>query len=133
MKPDRTQSLFSTQYLRYEKVVNLKTGEDFCFKVHQSPRLPRVVLTPNLQHGRQDTSNPQARKSADHQSEESVKYRETRRSLLEETRRKHPEESQRGKYRETCRDDVDYRIQGLPHSTVRKEDSNRKEIVKRRI
>ena len=114
----------------YAKVENMKTGEDSHCKVHQSPRLPRVVLTPNLQHGRQDPFNPEARKSADHQSEQSAKYRETRRSHLEDTRRKHLEESQRGKYKETCRGNVDYRIQGIPHSTVQKEDSNRKEIVK---
>ena len=52
---------------------------------------------------------------------------------LEDTRHKHPEESQRGEYRETCRGNVDFRTQGIPHSTVQKEDSNRKEIVKRLI
>ena len=46
-----------------EKVVYMKTGEDFYCKVHQSPKLPRVVLTPNLQYGRQDPLNPEARKS----------------------------------------------------------------------
>ena len=81
-----------------EKGVYMKVGEDFFREVHESQRLPRVVLTPNLQHGRQDPSNFEARKSTDHQSEKSVKYRETCRSLLEETRRKHLEESQRGKY-----------------------------------
>ena len=102
----------------------MKTGEDLYCKVHQCPRLPRVVLTPKLQL--------EARKSTDHQSEQSVKYRETCRSHFEDTRRKHLEESQRGKYREPYRGNVDYRIQGTPHSTVQKEeDSNRKEIVKR--
>ena len=79
----------------------MKTGEGLYCKVHQSPRLPRVVLTPNLQHGRPDPPNPEVRKSTDHQSEQSMQYRETCRSLLEDTRRKHPEESQRGKYRKT--------------------------------
>ena len=116
-----------------EKAVYTKTGKGLYGKVHPSPRLPRVGLTPTLQHGRQDRPNPEARKSADHQSEQSVQYRETRPSLLEDTRRKHPEESQRGKYKETCRDNVDYRIPGILHSTVQKEDSNRKEIVKRLI
>ena len=111
----------------------MKTGEDLYCKVHQSLRLPRVVLTPNMQYGRRDPPNPEARKSTDHQSEQSVKYRETCRSLLEDTRRKHAEESQRSKYRETCRGNADYRIQGFPHSTVQKEDSNRKETVKRLI
>ena len=57
------------------------------------------------------------RENPPHQSEQSVKYRETRRSLLEDTRR----------------GNVDYRTQGIPHLTVQKEDSNRKEIVKRLI
>ena len=111
----------------------MKTGEDLYCKVHQSPRLPRVVLTPNLQYGRQDPPNPEARKSADHHREQSVKYRETCRSLLADTRRKHPRESQRCKYRETCRGNVDYRILVIPHPTVQKEDSKSKETVKRLI
>ena len=65
--------------------------------------------------------------------EQSVQYRETCRSLLEETRRKHPGESHRWKYRETCGGNVDYRIPGVPDSTIQKEDSNRKETVKRPI
>ena len=68
-----------------EKVVYMKTGDDWNCKVHQSPRWPRVVLARNSQKGRQDPPDPQA-----HQSEQSVKYRETCRSLLEDTRRKHP-------------------------------------------
>ena len=61
----------------------------------------------NLQHWRQDPSNP--RKSAYHQSEQSAKYEEI------------------------CRGNVDCRIQGVPHSTVQKADSSRREIVKRLI
>ena len=53
--------------------------------------------------------------------------------FLEDTRLKHPGESQRWKYRETCRGNVDYRNPGIPYSTVQKEDSNRKETVKRLI
>ena len=49
------------------------------------------------------------------------------------TSQTHLEESQRGKHRETCRGNVDYRIPGIPHSTVQKEDPNCKEIVKRLI
>ena len=111
----------------------MKTGEDLYCKVHQSPRLPRVVLAPNSKYGRQDLSTPEARKSTDHQSEQSVKCRETCRLLLEDTSRKHPGESQRCKCRETCRGNVDYKIPGIPHSTVQKEDSNRKDTVKRLI
>ena len=62
-----------------------------------------------MQHGRQDPPNPEAGKSTDHQIEQSAKYRET------------------------CRGNVDCRIPGLPHSDVQKEDSNRKDIVKRLI
>ena len=62
-------ALFNTLLaIRIETVVYMKTGEDLYCKVFQSPRLPRVVLTPNLQHGRQDLSSPEARKTADHQS-----------------------------------------------------------------
>ena len=75
-----------------ENEVYMKTGEDLYCKEYQSPRLPRAVLTLNLQHGRQDLSHPEARKSADPQSEQSVKYEETRRSHLEDTRRKYLEE-----------------------------------------
>ena len=91
------------------------------------------ALTPNLQRGRQDPSNPEARKSLDHQSEQSAKYEETRRSHLEDMRHKHLEENRRANYKETCRGILDCRTQGFPHSTVQKEDSNRKEIVKRLI
>ena len=111
----------------------MKTGEDLYCKVHQSPRSPRVELAPNLQHGRQDPSNLEASKSADHQSEQSAKYEETRHSHLEDSRHKHLEENHRAKHNKTCRGNVDYRIQGIPHSTVQKEDSHRKEIVKRLI
>ena len=92
----------------------MKIGEDVHCKLHQSPRSLRVVLTPNLQHGRQDPPNPEARKSTDHHSEPSVKYIETCRSRLR-ARREHLEENQRGKYKETCRGNVDCRIQGSPH------------------
>ena len=124
-------ALFNTQPAScIERVVFMTSGEELYCIVHQSPRLPRVVLTPNSQCGRQDPPDPEARKSTDHQS---VKYRKTRRSLVEDTRRKHPAESQRWKCRKTCRGNVDYRIPGTPHSTVQKEDSNRKETVKRLI
>ena len=92
-----------------EKVAHMKIGEELYCKVHQSPRLPRAALTPNLHHGCQDLSNPEARTSADHQSERSAKHEETRRG------------------------NVDYRIQRIPHSTVRGGDSNRKEIVEKLI
>ena len=100
----------------------MKTGEGLYSKVYQTPRLPRAALTPNLPHGRQDISNPEAKTSVDHQSKRS-----------EETRRTHLEETRRAKYEETRSGNVDYRIQGIPHSAVHKEDSNRKEIAQRLI
>ena len=117
-----------------EKVLYMKTGEDLYWKVHQSPRLPRVVLMPNLQHGRQVPSDPEAGKSTDHQRERNVKYKKTRRSPSEDTRRKHLERKvYLVKYTESWRRNVDCRIQGIPHSTVQKEDPNRKEIAERPI
>ena len=125
-------TLFNTQpAICIEKVVHMKTREELYCKVDHSPRLPRVVLTPNSQSGRQDPPNPDARKSTDHQSEQRL-YRETCRSLLEDTRCEHPRESPRCLCWETCRN-ADHRIPGIPHSTVQKEDTNRKETVKRLI
>ena len=92
--------------------------EELYSKVFQSPTLPRTtVLTPNLHHGRQDLSDPQASTSANHQSKRSEVYEETRSAKLEETRT----------------GDVDFRIQGLPHSTVQKEADDRREMVKKLI
>ena len=118
IKLDHMQSFFShTQLTIYiEKVVCMKTGEELYCRVPQSPRLPRVVLTPNLQHGRR------------HQSEERL-YRETCHSLLEDTRREHPGESRRYQYRDTCCGNIDCRIPGIPHSTIQQVDTNRKETV----
>ena len=99
-------------------MVYMKTGEELYSKVFESPRLPRTtVLTPNLHHGRQDLSERKARTSADHQSKRIEGYEETRRAKFEETRsgKKH------------------FRIQGLPHSTVQKEDYDRREMVKKLI
>ena len=103
-------ALFNTlPVICIEKVVYMKTGEElYCCTVYQSPRLPRVVLTLHSQHERQDPPNPDERKSTDHQSEKRL-------------------------YRETCRGNIDYRIPGVPHSTVQQEDTNRKETVKRLI
>ena len=51
-------ALFNALPAIIEKVVYMKTGEALYCKVFQSPRLSRVVLTPNSQHGRQDPPNP---------------------------------------------------------------------------
>ena len=92
----------------------------------------RIRLTLDSKYGRQGLCNPDARKSADHHSEQSV-CRETCRSPLEDTRRKHLGESQRWKCMETCRGNVDHRIPDFPHSTFQKEGTNRTETVKRLI
>ena len=44
-------------------------------KVYQSPRIPRVTLTPNPEHSRKDPPNPDARESDNHESEKR-KHRE---------------------------------------------------------
>ena len=73
--------------------------EDWRRFVYQSPRLPRrTVLTTNLHHGRQDTTNFEARASDDHHSKRSEGSEETRSG------------------------NIDFRIQGLRHSAVQKED-----------
>ena len=98
-----------------EKVVIRKSGEEFYNKAYQSLVLPqRVVPEPKLHCGRQDTTSFDARTSTYHFS----KYRET---------------CSREKYRETCNGEIDFRIQGLPHSTVQQEDPNHKEAVKKLI
>ena len=111
-------TLFNTLFaICVENVVYMKIGEDFYCKVHQYPRLPRVVRTPNLHHGRQDLSNPKERASADHQSKRNEEYDETRSAKFEETRS----------------GNMVFRIHGPPHSTVQKEDYARREMVKKLI
>ena len=95
-----------------EKVVNMTSGEELYSKMYQSPELPqRIVLKPNLHYGRQDTTNFEARTSVDHLSRE---YGESRGGR---------------EYGETLCGDIDFRIQGLPHSTVQQKDDTRKEAV----
>ena len=89
----------------------MKTGEELYSKVFEFPRLPRTtVLTPNLHHGRRDLSDPKAGTSADHQRKRSEGYEETRSAKFEETRS----------------GNIDFTIQRLPHSTVQKEDYDRR-------
>ena len=63
---------------------------------------------------RQDPSKFEARTSVDHQSKESEEYGETRCVEFEETRS----------------GNIDFRIQGLPHSIVQKQDDIRRVTVK---
>ena len=49
-----------------EKRKNMKSGEELCSKMHQSPEWSgRIVLKPNLHYGRQDITNFEARASVD--------------------------------------------------------------------
>ena len=90
-------------------MVCMKTGEEFYCKVYQSPRLPRVILVPNSQNVQKDVLVTDSRKSDDRENEVQ-------------------------KHRATCsRSRVDFRIPGIPHSTVEQVETNRKETVGRLI
>ena len=83
----------------------MKTKEELYHKVYQSPRLLQVILKPTSQSGQQDQHEQEARKSSDHQSVS-------------------------GSFCETRSGNIDYRIPGIPLSTVQQQDTNRKETVK---
>ena len=74
----------------------------------------RIVLKPNLHYGRQDTTSFDARTYFDHSS-------------------KQKETCGGGTYRETCRGEIDFRIQGLLHSAVQEHDHIRKKAVQKMI
>ena len=95
-----------------EKVVAMNSEVVLYNKVHEAPRSShKVVLRPAWPEGRQDTTNTDGRKSS----------------------------AMSGKDRETCcRSDegdtlpkIDYRNQGLAHSTVKQESCTRKEVSKK--
>ena len=93
-----------------EKVVVRNSGEELYNKMFQSPIAPqRVVLKPNLNYERLDTTSSDARTSFDHSD-------------------KHC-----GTYRETCRREVDSRIRGFPFSAVQEHDHVRKHAVQKLI
>ena len=96
-----------------EKVVIRKSGDELYSKTYQSPSIPqRIALKPNLHYGRQDTTSSDARTSVDHSS-------------------KHRETCGGGTCNESFRGEIDFRIQGLPHSTVQEQDHTRKATVKK--
>ena len=102
-----------------EKVVFSKSGEELYNKVYQSPRLPqKAVLKPNFYPERQDPSNFET-------SKESEEYGETRSDSNSDRRTK--------EFGETRSGNIDFRIHGLPHSTVQKQDDIRRETVKKLI
>ena len=83
------------------------------------------VLKPNLHHGRIGSSNFEASTPVDHQNNECEEYGET----------SGDSNSYRGteEFGETRCGNIDLRIQGLPHSTVQKEDDVRRETARRLI
>ena len=86
-------------------VVCMKIGEELYCKVHQSPRLPRVTLMPNSQHDQKDV-------------------------LITDSRNSDDCENEVHEHRETCTSSrVDFRIPGIPHSTVEQVETNRKESL----
>ena len=92
-----------------EKVVCMKTGGKLHCKVCRSSRLPRLTLVPNSQHDQKDVPITDWRKSDDCENE-----------INEQ--------------RVTCSSSrVDFRIPGIPHSTVEKVETKRKEKVRRLI
>ena len=98
-----------------EKVMVRKSGEELYSKTYQSLTVPgRFVLKPNLHYGRQDTTTSVTRTSFDPSS-------------------KHKESCGGGAYNESCRGEIDIRIQGLPHSAVQEQDHIRKEAVQKLI
>ena len=93
-----------------EKVVIRKTREELHSKTYQSPIAPkRVVLKPNLNCERQDTTSSDARTSFGHSDEDG------------------------GMYKKTCRGEIDFRIQGLPHSADEEHDHFRKQAIQKLI
>ena len=96
-----------------EKVVYMKSSEALCNQVFQCSRLPqKAELKPNLYHGRQDSSDFEARTSVDHQSKEAKGAGETRGDS----------NGCRGteEFGEKRSGNIVFRIQVLPHSTVQK-------------
>ena len=92
-----------------KKVVCMKTGEELHCKVYRSPRPRLRTLVPNSQHDQKDVPITDWRKSDDCENEVNEQ-------------------------RVTCSSSrLDFRIPGIPHSTVEKVETNRKEKVRRLI
>ena len=85
-----------------EKAVCMKTKEELCHKICLTPRLPRVVLKAKSRSGQQDQREQDARTSWEPSSDSKSS-------------------------RETWNRSVDYRILGIPCSTVEQQDTIRKD------
>ena len=83
-------------------------AEELYQKVRLTPRVPRVVLKSNSQHGHQDPQSQDARSSWEPSSDSKS-------------------------YGETCDSTVDYRISGVPLSAVEQQDTRRENKVKKLI
>ena len=83
----------------------MKTTDELYQKVRLTPRVPRVVLKSNSQHGLQDPQNQDARSSWE------------------------PSSDLKG-YGETCNSTVDHRIAGVPLSAVEPQNTMRENKVK---
>ena len=106
----QTRSSFTTLYLRCgsRRWWSCSQKKNCTAKRNTSLIAPqRVVLKPNLNYEREDTTSSDVRKSFDHCD-------------------KHG-----GKHRETCRGEIDFRIQGLHHSAVQEHDHIRKQAVQK--
>ena len=98
-----------------EKWWVMKSGEELHDKTYPSPTTAqRVALKSNLNYWCQDTTSFDARTSSDHSD-------------------KHIENCDDGTCKETCRGEMDFRIQGLSHSDVEEHDHFRKKAVKKWI
>ena len=86
----------------------MKTLEEICQKVRLTPRVSRVVLKSNSQHGQQNPQSQDARSSWEPSSDSKS-------------------------YGETCNNIVDYRISGVPLSAVEQQDTTRENKVKKLI
>ena len=87
-----------------------KSAEELYSKTCQSLTLQQtIVLKPNMHYGRQDTTSSDARTSFDHPDRHG------------------------GTYIQTCRGEMDFRIQGLSHSTVQVHDHTRNEAIQKLI
>ena len=90
------------------KAVCMNTQEELSQKFRLTPRLPRVVFKSNSQCGQQDLRSRDARSSWD------------------------PPSGPKS-YGETWNNAVDYRIPGIPRSTVEQQDTTRENMVKKLI
>ena len=96
-----------------ERVVNIRSGEELYSKLYQFAELSqRIAFKPNLPYGRQDTTF----------------------FWSDSIRRPSQQKAHGNPLRQRVRGgNIDFTIEGLPHSTVQQKDDTRKEAVKQLI